>query len=321
MIRVTDGMPLLALGAILLASTGCCNVNCPDPSSLVGVETVVDEYNHNADKAPYLWARAHVKILVHDPATGIPVFRYGDLVGDFNGLVLLDKNPDDPAGAPNFLLKVSEPGGYTVFAMGNSLADGMFHLWYRQNEPKAWIGRTQMAGAAGTGLPIDPLLLANVFTIKPLPELTALPTVVQRIQTQCKCAYVLTYVDRRPLSGKILARSEYVFPWKTKGPGKLETIRFLDPVGMTAMEARIGDYRSIDTSEMEQPPEVPPVLAHRIQLTAFDPKTRNRSMTLEIHLENASTKAVLYSAACRLENAVPSDVLSGARNVQSNRPQ
>jgi hypothetical protein len=321
MIQRKTEVAAVALAALLFGAWGCCSVKCPDPTSLVGVETIVTDYNHNADKVPYLWSRAHVKILIHDPGSGVPIFRYGDLVGDFNGLVLLEKDPENPAGPANFLLKVGEPGGNTVFALGNSLVDGMYHLWYRKDEPVAWVGPTDLAGAPGTSIPIDPLLLANVFTIKPLPDLKALPVVTQRIQTQCKCAYVLTYAARQPVTGNILARGEYVFPWLPKGPGKLQEIRFFDPVGMVALRAEVGDYRSIDTSTLEEPPETPAVLAHRIKLTAYDAKTRKTAMTMEIHLENASTKFVLYPAACRLNNAMPADVRSQARPVEIRRPQ
>jgi hypothetical protein len=205
--------------------------------------------------------------------------------------------------------------------MGNSLADGLYYLWYRQDEPRAWIGRTSLAGAPGVDIPVNPLRLADVFTVMPLPPLTQLPAVVQRIDTDPPCNYVLTYVQRQPISEHLLARSEYIFPWKADTPRRLARIEFLDNVGMKAMTAELSDWRSIDTEELEEPPAQPPLLAHRIKLTAWDARTRNRSLTLEIILGAAATRFAQYSAACRLENALPDDARFNAVLIDRREPR
>lgn len=251
---------LLTLGAGLAPLAGGC---CPPRPPIVSVERIVGDYNANANTVPRLWARADVRLTVTD-AAGLP-WRYAPSTA----LLILQKGAA-PLGPHNFVL-IGKEAGQEVFRMGNSLADEVYYMWFAVGDRcGAIFGRTALAGAPGVeDLPIDPLGVLSLLTVNALPaDLTELPVVTLRLdESNCrKRAYVLTQIQRQPVSGRIVGRREIYFPWQQGQPLRPFMVKFLDNKGQTVMVAELDDYRPIDTEGLDDPPARPPLLATDIDI-------------------------------------------------------
>jgi len=149
--------------------------------------------------------------------------------------------------------------------------EGKYYFWYQVGKNRqAWVGRNELAGAPGVaGLPIDPHQLITVLSACALPrDFTDAPTLMKTMDTDPgKCAYVLTYVDRQPVSKRLGPRREIYFHWGEDKPapswqetlggatpdqllakvkGMPFIVRFLDIRGRRIMTAYLDKYKPVD---------------------------------------------------------------------------
>lgn len=245
---------LAAILACLLLVLGGCVAPCP--RDIFPVERIVQEYNANATAMPRLWARAKIAVSFPGPA-GIPV-QWGSTspLATPNGLLLLAKNPQAPFGPHNFVLIGREVAAVELFRIGSSIEQNAYYMWYRFGDNSAcWWGKHQFAGGPGVvGLPIDPNQLLAVLSVIALPgDLTQPPLVAVSMLDQpgdlCRprrCEYVLTYIDRQPVTRKLLFRREIHLPWKQgELPSRPDHLTFLDSLGKRVMTATLDNYREV----------------------------------------------------------------------------
>jgi len=298
----------LALLAAL--AVGLCGCPRPLPKTQVSLDTLVGEYNANAAAVPRLWARVKVRAAQYDPLTGLETRSYGSRLLPPHGYLLLSKG-ENPLGPHNFVLIVNETLAHEVARVGVSRDEGVYYMWQRMWEKEAQWGRVELAGAPNIPqLPIDPLGLLAVLTVCQLPgDFTHLPTVALTMNTRPseQYAYVLTYVDRRPITRQIGFRRELHFVWHDEKPRLLFRINFFDSRGRRVMAARVGDYRPIDVSTMEDPPERPPIMPTDIEITWFDDQDRKTSK-VHLWLSEMTAAETWDVAQCRFKENLPGDI-------------
>ena len=242
-----------AAGAGVLAMTvasGCCLFGpdpCPATETIVPVEQVIAEYNANASRAAQVWAKAKIEITV--PQLGIPLsWGSTDPDAEPNGLLMLGKNAANKLGPHDFGL-VGRDTGVDVWKIGCSTVDKVYYLWSGMGaETTFMFGRIALAGAPGVkGLPIDPLQVSSVLGICELPgDLTRPPMVAQTMSvTPGQCAYVLTYIDRQPITNHLLARREVYFRWSDGEERRPFMVKLFDNRGVRVMTAAVKDYARI----------------------------------------------------------------------------
>ncbi|MFW6132668.1 MAG: hypothetical protein ACOC8F_02135 [Planctomycetota bacterium] len=233
----------VALAALAGALAGCPK---PCPETAVGVDQLIAEHNANAAAVPRLWARARMRITLRDPQGRTFSWGSASPLATPNGLLLLGKGRN-PLGPHDFVLVGRELAGVELFRVGSCAAQGVYYCWYRLGEASAaYWGRHEYAGAPGVdALPIDPNQLLAVLGVCAVPsDLTELPTVALTMQTD-PCAYVLTYVDRRPVSGQIGFRRKVYFRWSDDAPRRPFRVDLISPEGRRVLTARMSDYRPI----------------------------------------------------------------------------
>lgn len=300
--------------------TGCVEPPKPTPSTIAPLPEVLLPYNRNADKVPYLRAEADLLLSLKTPA-GIP------LLWPSNGVLLLGKDPDRPTGPHNFALNGKE-AGTQIFRLGTSLEDNEYYYWMNRGEQVGGAyGRLDRAGApAAAGMTLDPTQLLGALGIVALPEShVGLPATAMRFRYEPDayaeayrstggrsagyehCAYVLTTVERQNVSRKILLQRETYFPWSEDPNETLRPflVKVLDSRGLVVMQARLGDYKPIDVSSLDTPPDEPPVMPTSIEI-AFPPPANDpspgtwRIEKIRIHLSQMETADLLYSEGCRI---------------------
>ncbi|HAU39180.1 MAG TPA: hypothetical protein DCX07_15880 [Phycisphaerales bacterium] len=236
--------------AALLAGCEQC------PTTLFPMEQVVAEYNANARAAPRLWARAKIEMTLADEAGRAVTLGSASPLASPNGLLLLAKDGARPLGPHNFAL-IGRELGQEVFRLGASAEEGVYYLWYRAGDKGgAWYGRNQFAGAPGVrGVSIDPNQLLAVLTLCELPpDSTAFPAVALTMSRD-PCAYVLTYIERQSVTGKIVFRREIYIRWSDRDRREPFLVKFFDNQGRRIMTAHLRDYRPIDTPAPEDDAE------------------------------------------------------------------
>jgi len=234
---------LLAYG--LLLATGICTPGCPPrmPETRLPLAELVGRYNRNAARVPQLWARAKIEITLHGVSMGSVDSR-----AEASALLLLFKN-DDRLGPQDFLL-VGREAGVELFRVGCSTADGVYYFWQGFGKsPTLYWGRNNLAGAPGVaGPPVDPLQILAVLGICEFPDdLTQLPAVALSMNTEPgEYAYVVTYLDRQPVSDRILFRREVYFNWDDDKKPRPFRVQFFDGEGMRVLTAELNDYQPIE---------------------------------------------------------------------------
>lgn len=283
---------------MLAAVSGCPRL----PKSQVGLDQLVSEYNANASVVEQVWARADITLTWHEGWAGLLGIPF-----NFDGLLLL-KKCDDPIGPHDFCLIGRETMSYEIFRMGVSNSQRVYYFWIR-NMNRAWWGRTHLAGAPGIeDIPIDPIGLLSVLGVVNIPQdFTTLPTVSMTMDTNPHddYAYVLSYIDRQPISKRIGFRRELFFVWHDKKPRRLFKVNFYNMDGRRIMTARLGNWKPINVSEMDNPPEVQPIMPTRIELTSFN-KKEEVTARIRIKLSEMTTADIWDAEACQLN--VPSDI-------------
>lgn len=236
------------------AITGC--QTCP--KTIVSLDQLVDEHNFNAIKIPRLWARARLEITAMTK-DGISV-TWGSTspLSSPNALLMMFKN-SQPGATQDFAL-IGKEAGQEIFRMASSYEDDKYYLWYGMGgKSRGWWGRNSLAGAPGIkNLPMDPNQLLAALDICSLPaNQTEIPFVALSMSTEPgKYAYVLSYIDRQPVSRRIMFRREMLFDWSDTAPRRLSRVNFFDDHGIRVMTAQVGDYKKIASQgvvENEQP--------------------------------------------------------------------
>ncbi len=299
------------LAAVLLAGCAQC------PETRVSMDQLVAEHNVNAYQIPRLWARVRMHITF--TGEGGKKFSWGSTspLAFPNGLLLFSKSPD-PLGPQDFVLIGRETlAADDLFHLGSSVSEGVYYLWIHLGEDGwAWWGRQKFAGAAGleNTVPIDPNQLLSVLGICQLPQdFSRIPTVIMRMSRD-PCAYVLTYLDREPLTGRILSRREIYFDWDDKRPRLPFRVNLFDSEGEQIMVARLKDYRAIETAEPMSPA---PVMPTNIEIDW--PERGNR---MHLILSEMTTEDKWGVAACRFRDPETDELpagLSPAHVIQVDR--
>jgi len=265
------------------------------PAGMVSRQELVAEYNANAGAIPRLWARAKIELRVTDDRGR--TFRWGSVspLTSPNGLLLLEKTDDLQAPA-DFVLIGREPGAIELFRLGagamklpeGKIDDwpGVYYLWYRFGDlGQAWWGLSSLAGSEGIkAIPIDPLQLLGVLSITQLPDdFTQIPTVVLTM-SEDPYAYVVTYLDRQPSTGRIVFRREVLFRWSDTEPRRPFQVNLFDQAGRRVMTAELRAYKPISDAQV-QPGAQLPTMPTDIRITWPD-----RSSSLRLTLSEMSTR-------------------------------
>ncbi|MCE5327650.1 MAG: hypothetical protein LLG01_14690 [Planctomycetaceae bacterium] len=229
----------VALGVIVLsclAANGCVFVPCPDQHA--PLSALVAEHNANAAQVPLLWARAKIDLTVARGGLLVPLST--------DGLLLLAKNKN-PQTPPGFAL-IGRELGHDIFRIGSSPDEGAYYFWYQfGGSGQAVWGRTALAGAPGLdAIPLDPYQLLAVLGINELPkDGSGLPAVVMSMSSS-PCAYVVSYIDRQPVSGNVLFRREAHIDWKKdQEPLRPYRIDFFAADGRRTLRADLKAYMPI----------------------------------------------------------------------------
>jgi hypothetical protein len=182
---------------------------------------------------------------------------------------------ENPDGPHDFVLVGRETAALELFRMGSSTAQGLYYFWYKLGDQGgAWYGRLALAGAPDVKLvPVDPMQLLSVLGVTPLPAGPGrLPaTVLTMVNDRPgECSYVLAVVDTQPVTGNAMLKREIVFAWAKDQPARPREVRLLDAASRRVMTATLADYRPIDVSELDDPPDEPPVMPTSIDIVCHD---------------------------------------------------
>ncbi len=292
------------------------------PPAAVSIQRLVGEYNANAAAVPRLWAMARIRVTLIDPGSGLP-FTWD--TGDATSVLLLSKGPKK-LGPHDFVL-IGRELGADLFRLGSDAESGVYYMWYKfGDEAGAWWGRHEFAGAPGvTLLPMDPNQLLAVLGVCELPEqLDRLPAVAMRMNTEGgKCAYVVSYIDRQSVSGRILFKRQVYFEWDKKRPRRPFRIDFLDAAGMRVVTAELKDYRPIDLTDggpaSKKPTSGQAMMPTDIRLTRIDPKTHRETSSVHIWLSRMTTEDKWDRDAVKLNPPANVKMIQVDRNVKAGK--
>ncbi len=254
-----------------LLATGCCQ----PPERRVSLETLVAAHNANADAVPKVWARAKIAVTMQDPASGLP-FTWGSVspLVTPNGLLVMVKGANR-LGVQDFVL-IGQEANIDLFRLGASTEENKYYFWLRAGgKGRAWWGRLDLAGAPGiSAIPIDPTQLLAALNVCALPAAaTDLPAAGLVMTTEhlsylydspgeqtfapCKHAYVVTSIERQPISRRIGFTRETYFLWSDTKPRRPFLIRYLDETGSPVMTARLGEYEPVPGATGSDLPVMP----------------------------------------------------------------
>ncbi len=287
---------LIAATALAAFQFGC--PSCPPEA--VSLNTLISEYNVNASRVLRLWAMARLKVTIIDKESGLP-FTWD--FGESGGVLLLAKG-EDPYATKDFVL-VGRESGQDVFRLGVDAAADVYYMWYKFGSRNgAWWGRNAFAGAPGIeAMPIDPNQLLAVLSVCELPaRLVELPTVALTMNAEPgRCAYVLSYIDRQPISDRILFKRHMYFRWEKDKPRRPFRVDFLDGDGRRIVTADLKDYRKIDTGKGAKGDPTAPVMPTDIRITWIDPKTHKKTANVHIVLSKMTTADKWDRQACAFD--------------------
>jgi hypothetical protein len=275
---------VLLLAVCVLAAG--CRKQCP--LTRLSQDDLVAEYNRNAEQIPRLWARAKMQITL---ANGLTLGSVSPLANP-NGLLLLEQQNPHP-GQQNFVLIGRESLAMEIFRLGCNAEQGLYYFWYNAGDygGEALWGHQALAGAPNVkSLPLDPNQLLGVLGISILPsDFTHLPTVAlsmthqpgEWIDAKDACAYVLTYIDRQPVSQRIGFRREIYFTWAKDQPARPYLVKLFNQNGERVMVAKLSDYRPIQTDS-----DPAPIMPTRFEIDWPANKTRIVMVLSEMSTED-----------------------------------
>ncbi len=296
----------MAICAIGTALCGC--VRCPQTH--VSIDQLVREYNAGAAAVPRLWARVKMDITLADEKGQTFTWRSATP----NGLLLLAK-ADNRLGPHDFVL-VGREMGQEMFRVGSSVTEGVYYCWYRfGGKGVALWGRQELAGAPGIkALPVEPYQLLAVLGICELPaDFTKLPTVAMSMSKE-PCAYVLTYIDRTPISNRIGFRREVYFRWSDTAGRRPFLMNFFSADGRRVMTARMKNYQPVELAGVEKAPLEPVVMPTDITIEVCG---QEKSSIRRIHvvLSKMTTADKWQRPAVRFSENLP----PGIKKVQIDK--
>lgn len=306
---------------------GCDKPVCPPLSTAVSLEEVVADYNENAGRVPRLWTHAKVAFTFRS-APGDLGLTWGSTspLAEVNARLLLRKSGDG-TGPQDFFLLVKE-AGQSIGRIGISTADGVYYMWLTAgDEPVCYWGRLALAGAPGiAAMPIDPVQLLSVLSICELPaDQTAPPLVMQRVTTN-PCAYVLSYIDRQPVTGKLLSRRDVYFQrLADRGdngelvprPRRPFMVRIFDDQGRCVLTARMNDYRAIPFGQGTLPEEAPLAKHPAIMPTDIHLQWHTTGSEMHILLPKVTMEDRVDPIAFEFWETLPAGLAGRARQVDA----
>jgi hypothetical protein len=290
------------LGGVFLA--GClagCEKPHPPLSTIKPPEVVIAEYNAAAARLPRLWARA--KITYKESSTALPLSA--------DGLLALQK-PHVPFRPADFFLMFKEAGN-ELGRLGVSTRDQAYYAWFQLGEKAScrW-GRLALAGAPGVkGMPIDPTQIPAVLAICELPvDSTTPPFVAQRICFDPP-AYVLTYVGRQPITGRVLFKRDMYFRWSETEPRRAFRVDLFDENGLAVLTAELKDYQPVAREDVDDktPAEMPTDILMRWKTTGGE---------LRLKLSNMTTADRVLPEAYRFFQWLPGPLKGRAKQIDAH---
>jgi hypothetical protein len=114
-----------------------------------------------------------------------------------------------------------------------------------------------------------------------------------------QCAYVVAYLDREPVSKRILFRREAHFTWETDAPRRPFKVHVFDNSGRRVMTAQVRNYREIDPADVEPAPAKPSVMPTEIDIAWSVPSSKAGGR-ISLVLSEMTTKRKWQVSACRM---------------------
>ena len=116
-------------------------------------------------------------------------------------------------------------------------------------------------------MPIDPTQLLGVLGVCELPaDQTRPPFVGQRISFDPP-AYVLTFIDRQPVTRKFKFRREMYFRWSKTKARRPFMVKIFNDLGLVVLTAEMKSYREITLEDVDGNSGPAPVMPTDIKLT------------------------------------------------------
>lgn len=295
-------MSSFAKAAIMIFAiffTAGCRLEHPPIETLVTMSQVISEYNSNAAKVPRLWARAQIVMTYRENPNEVGI-SWGSTMDDPNGLLMLKKtaNPDAPK---DFMLQIQELGE-RFGQLGMSTVDGAYYFWLNiGGERKCSWGHLKLAGAPGiVGMPIDPTQLLAVLGVCELPADQTRPPFVGQTISFDPPAYVLTFIDRQPVTGKFKFRREIYFRWSQTKARRPFMVKIFNDLGLVVLTAEMKDYREIAIEGINDDAGPAPVMPTDIKLTWHETGSELHLVLSEMTtIEKGSTDVFLLQYAIK----------------------
>ena len=302
----------------LAVITGCTQQRCPSFKTVKPVEQVIQHYNKNASRLPRIWLRVDLTAVIRN--------KPSDLVGlpwTFSNGIIMMRKQDDRSKVPDFKLILKE-AGKTVAQVGTSSNDKVYYMWQTfSNKMPSFFGELKYAGAPNVSkLPIDPIQLLSILCVNELPaNLTRAPFVTQTVSTN-PCAYVLTYIDRQPITNKFIARREIYFERSvTVGQDSKETelpcrpfmVKIFDQNGCEVFTAHMENYKPITLEDVDDEDEPFPVMP-----TVITMKCNITGTWLKLNIKHLTTGEEFDSDAYDFWDIMPAKAKANLKKVDQN---
>ncbi|MCK5113176.1 MAG: hypothetical protein KAR11_00240 [Phycisphaerae bacterium] len=265
---------VLLLGSLMLIG---CPPSHPSLDTLVSVDKIVAEHNRNAAKIPQLWARADITF--REKPGGFPLGA--------DGILMLNKTPG-VTGVHDFAL-IFKKSGEELGRVGISTRESAYYMWMKVDDnPSCVWGHLALAGAEGLeNIRINPVQLLSVLTVCELPSVFSQVPFVGQTISLAPPAYVLTYVERQPVSGKLLFTRRIHCTWSVTQPPRPFKVELLDNRGVVVLTAKLSNYQPIATgNDSDNDPEIRkllPVMPTDIRLKWKDGEKDGAELDLKLY--------------------------------------
>ena len=303
---------------LLAVITGCTQQRCPGFKTVKPIEAVIKNYNANATRLPRIWLRVDLTAVIRE--------KPSDLIGlpwTFSNGIIMIRKQDNRFAIPDFKLILKE-AGKTVAQVGTSSNDRVYYMWQTlSNKIPSYFGELKYAGAPNVNkLPIDPIQLMSILCINELPaDLTRAPFVTQRISSK-PCAYVLTYIDRQPVTNKFIARREIYFQRAvTVNPDGNEVelpcrpfmVKIFDQKGFEVFTAKMSKYKPITLEDVDDENQPYPVMPTNIEM-----KCNITGTWLKLNIKHLTTGEEFDSDAYDFWDIMPAKAKANLKKVDQN---
>jgi len=305
----------LGLLSILAAALGGCDR--PMPKTQVPLSQLVAEYNRNAEAVPMVAAYADIEFTAYHESTGVgmPVWSSP------NGLLRMSKGPE-PFGTHDMVL-IGRELSKQVIRVGTSRKDDIYYMWTLVPETKAMWGHMKYAGAPGIeNMTIDPSGLQAILGICQLPYGSSkdLGVTLRMDTTPGRYAYIVGYINRQPISNRLILSREYRFTWDEERPDglsefligkqkprRVEEISFFDPEGRKLIRAEVSDYKPVELDPATDEPETAPIMPTNIRITWYNRK-QQKKYAIRLKLSQMTTEEIWDIEVCDFLENVPDEI-------------